>query len=75
VRRIKESGLRPPNLLGILAVGLLRQGPALGRSGCPGAATPAVCKAASALEVRPEQSSILRDPDVHPKTWRIEEIR
>jgi hypothetical protein len=36
-----------PEPLGFFALGLLRQGPA-------------VCKAASTLELRPEQSSVLR---------------
>jgi uncharacterized protein (TIGR01244 family) len=38
------------------ALDLLRQVPALGPVGCLCAATPAVCKAASALEVRPRRA-------------------
>src|SRR5438067_2015974 len=56
ILKLTLMGRSPSNSLGFFALGLRRQGPA----GRPKAAPPAVRKAASALEVRPEQSSILR---------------
>jgi hypothetical protein len=49
-----------PEPPGIFRFRLAPAGTGPGPVGCLEATAPAVCKAASALEVRPEQSSILR---------------